>query len=144
MTATTTQREIRSPHNGRVPDVDSPAVRARARASITITDGEIKKGDRISRAVAGWWGLHVRPLSTADAWNLSKVDPSRVPLNAGLLRALWQVSNWTDRLLIFAIVQVAPTFTQAPLRWIAVRPSRRWAIYLTLTALVTCYLTGRN
>lgn len=144
MTATTTQREILSPHNGRVPEVDSPAVRARARASLTITDSEIKKGDRISRAVAGWWGLHVQPLSAADVWALSKVDPARIPLNAGLLRALWLVSNWTDRLAVFAVIQIAPTFLQAPLRFLAVRPTRRWALYLTTLTLAALYLIGRK
>ena len=61
MTATTTQREIRSPHNGRVPDVDSPAVRARARASVKVTDGEIKKDGWISSFLASWWAWTTRP-----------------------------------------------------------------------------------
>jgi hypothetical protein len=144
MTASTTEREILSPRNGRVPEVDSPAVRARARASLTITDSEIKKGDRISRAVAGWWGFHVQPLSMAEAWMLSKVDTRRVPNGSGLLCGLWHIFNWTDRLIMFALIQVAPTFLQAPLRWIACRPTRRYGLYTVTGLLITALLIGRS
>lgn len=140
----TTQGEIRSARNGRVPEVDSPAMSTRARARIPVTQSEIKKGDRISRAVSGWWGLHVRPLSTAEAWTLSRLDKARIPSDSALIRALWAVSNWTDRLIMFAVIQVAPTFVQAPLRWIACRPTRRYGFYLTVSALTALYHFGRK
>jgi hypothetical protein len=143
MTATTTQREIRSPQNGRVPKLDSPAVPARARARIAITNSEVKKRSRISSAVVSWWGWTARPLSLRATWALSAVDRKRIPHDSGILRVLWQISNWTDRLIMFVLIVVCPTVCSGPLRWIAQRPTRRAGLYLTLLALVATIIVGR-
>lgn len=144
MTATTTQREVRSPINGVVPAVDSPAVRAPARGRIPVTKSEIKKGDRFSWAGRRWWGLASRPLSLAALWRLSGVDRKRIPLNNPALRLIWQLSNWTDRLFMFAIIAAAPTILTGPVRWTAARPTRRYGLYLVVGGLTAAYLIGRK
>ena len=139
MTVTATEREIRSPQNGRVPRLDSPAARAgtRARVPVTARVGQI----RASLVLAGrrWWAFTARPSSLRAAWALSAVDPKRIPGNAGPLRILWQVSNWTDRLVVFSLIMLAPTGVTGPLRWIAARPTRRFGFYIVLTALAVTY-----
>lgn len=144
MTSTTTQREIRYPINGAVPGVDSPAVPMRARARIPVTDGDANRKTTRMSFVARTWQWTARPASLADTWAASRVDRKRVPNDSGLLRALWTVSNFTDRLIMFALILVAPTFLQGPLRWLAVRPARRYGLYLTVLALIAAYLIGRT
>ncbi len=144
MTAPTTQRELHDPVNGRVPDVDSPAVRARARASMPVTGRDRnEKADRSTRE-RGWSPWTAVPASLAQAWTASKVDPKRVPAKNGTLRLLWQVSNWTDRLLWFALALLLPAAATGAVRWLAQRPSRRWLTKLTLAALIGAYLIGRK
>nr|WP_221374430.1 hypothetical protein [Actinoplanes polyasparticus] len=123
---------------------DSPAVRAGARASLKVTDGEIKRGDRARQAFTSWWLLTAEPMTLRALWTASGVDRKRVPLNNALLRGLWHVSNWTDRLAMFALLAITPTFLTGPLRWCAVRPTRRYGAYLTLAALTGLYLYGRK
>lgn len=144
MTATTTQREIRSPHNGRVPEVDSPAVRARARASIEVTDSEINGRGRISAIASSWWVWTAQPLSLQEMWRLSAVDPKRIPNDAGLLRLAWKASNGTDRLLMFLLVLLVPTALTGPVRWLTCRPTRRYGLYLVTVLLVVALLIGRS
>lgn len=144
MTATTTEREILSKTNGRVPDLDSPAVRARARASIPVTDSEIKKTDRVASLLASWWAWTARPTSFQATWAMSAVDRTRIPNNSTVLRLLWQVSNWTDRLIMFALILTLPTVFTGGLRLIAQRPMRRLGLYLTFAALTGLYLYGRK
>lgn len=144
MTILATPRDIRSPQNGRVPAVDSPAAPARAGARVPVTKSEIKKGDRVSRAGRRWWALASRPLSIAALWRLSGVDRKRTPLDHLALRLIWQVSNWTDRLVMFALIAVAPTALTGPLRWVAVRPTRRYGLYLVVGGLTAAYLIGRK
>lgn len=144
MTAVTTEREIRSPQNGRVPRIDSPAVSARARARIPITE----RADKI-RASAGlglrrWWAWTARPLSLRAAWASSTVAARRLPGDSPPLRVLWVLSNGTDRLVMFALVLIAPTGLQGPLRWLACRPTRRWGFYLVLAVLAVIYTIGRS
>jgi hypothetical protein len=143
MTATTTQREIRSPQNGRVSKLDSPAVPACARATIAVTDSEIKKRGRVAVTVVSWWGWTARPLSLRATWALSVVDRKRIPNDSTVLRILWQVSNWTDRLLMFALILICPTVCSGPLRWIAQRPTRRAGLYLSLLALIATMVIER-
>jgi len=152
MTVTATEREIRSPHNGRVPSVDSPAAPARTGARVTVT----KRGGKSIRVrvaetltvvrvgVRRWWVWTSRPSSLRAAWALSAVDEKRIPGKARPLRLLWKVSNGTDRLIMFVLVLAAPTFATGPLRWIAARPTRRWGFYLVSTALAVTYLTGKG
>lgn len=140
MTATATEREIRSPQNGRVPRLDSPAAPARAGARIPVTVRVRNRVVAARRAGRRWWAWTARPASLAAAWRLSTVDPKRIPGNSGLLRTLWQLSNATDRLAMFALTLTAPTLVQGPLRYIAQRPTRRWAFYLITAALLAAWL----
>jgi hypothetical protein len=144
MTATTTEREILSKTNGRVPDLDSPAARARARASIPVTDSEIKKADWVASLLDSWWVWTAQPTSFQAVWRMSAVDRTRIPNNSTVLRLLWRVSNWTDRLVMFALILTLPTAFTGGLRLIAQRPMRRVGLYLTLAALAGLYLYGRN
>ncbi|GAA0494601.1 hypothetical protein Ade02nite_20030 [Paractinoplanes deccanensis] len=141
---TVTNSEVRSDHPERVPEADSPAVRAGARAKIQVTHSEIKLGDRIRVGLSSWWLLTAEPMTLRALWTASAVDAKRIPLNNGLLRGLWHVSNWTDRLAVFALLAITPTFLTGPLRWCAVRPTRRYSLYLTLAALTGAYLYGRK
>jgi hypothetical protein len=146
VTTTTTRSDVRSPLNGRVPDLDSPAVRQRARANVPVADSNRNKSARVVSAglLRRWWGWTARPLSLRATWAQSAVDSTRIPLNNTALRLLWQASNFTDRLVMFALILIVPTALTGPLRWCAVRPTRRWALYLTLTALAGAYLIGRK
>ncbi|WP_344613385.1 hypothetical protein [Dactylosporangium salmoneum] len=82
-------------------------------------------------------------MSIRALWRLSAVDNTRIPAQSGTLHTLWQVSNWTDRLLMFALILLLPTALTGPLRWIAVRPTRRVGFYLVAAALTVTYLIGR-
>lgn len=145
---TVTEREIPARINGTLPKVDSPAVRAPARARVPVTHsvGKISGvAGSIKLAARRWWGFTARPSSLLAAWRLTAVDPKRIPGRSGALHVLWSVSNATDRLLIFAVILVAPTGLTGPLRWIAARPTRRWGCYLVTTALAVTYLlTGKG
>lgn len=146
MTTTTTPREIRSPINGAVPDLDSPGVSTPARARVAVTDGDRNgKTTRTSfgSRLASGWVWTTCPASYSDAWKASAVDRKRIPNGFGPLLVLWQISNWTDRLIMFALIQIAPAFLTGALRWVAQRPSRRIGFYLTLTALTIALLIGR-
>ena len=143
---TTTERDVRSQINGRVPGVDSPAVHARARARISDTDGDVKPTKvRSPSRVAGlanWWVWTAQPASFAGTWAGSKVDRSRIPANNTVLFVLWQVSQWTDRLVMFALILALPAILTGPLRWCAARPARRYTLYLTAAAFVAACLIG--
>lgn len=134
MTTTVTEREIRSPINGRVPKLDSPPAPARAgaRLPVTLSFGKVWAGVR--SGCCSWWAWTARPMTLNELWAASAVDTKRIPANSKPLRVAWQVSNWTDRLLMFAVLAVAPTVLTGPLRWLAARPTRRWAFYLVLAA----------
>lgn len=75
------------------------------------------------------------PASLQQLWQLSKVDPKRVPAGDSVLAGLWQVSNWADRLLWFALALICPAALTGAVRWAAERPSRRWITKLVLAAL---------
>jgi len=114
---------------------DSPSVRVAARARIATTAGKRPPAVKavwvgVGRAAAGWWVWTARPVSLRVLWRLSAVTPARVPLRSGPLTWVWRVSNSTDRLVMFALVLAAPTVLTGPLRWLAARPSRRFAFYL--------------
>lgn len=144
---TITEREIPARTNGSAPRLDSPAVRASARASVSITErvGKISgMGRSITAAARTWWGFTARPATIAELWQASAVDRKRIPGKADTLHALWQVSNWTDRLIMFAAIAAAPTSVTGPLRWLAARPTRRWAFYLVTAALAVTYQLGRS
>lgn len=141
---TSTHSDVRSKVQEGVRDTDSPAVRAGARASLKVTDGEIKRGDRVRQELASWWLLTAEPMTLRELWAASKVDRKRVPLDTPVLRGLWHVSNWTDRLAMFALLAATPTALTGPLRWCAVRPTRRYGLYLTVAALTGLYLYGRK
>lgn len=143
-----TDGEILSPRNGRVPKLDSPAApasagaRARQRIPVTLR----VRNWRVAAAAGArsWWVWTARPASLAAAWRLSAVDPRRIPAGFGPLRALWAVLNWSDRLVWFALMFVAPSGLQGPLRWLAVRPTRRWGFVLVAALLGVAWLLGRE
>jgi hypothetical protein len=54
----------------------------------------------------------------------------------------WLVSNWTDRLILFLLILVAPTGLQGPLRWIVQRPTRRVGLYVVLGLLAAVLKIG--
>ncbi|MFI5895604.1 hypothetical protein ACIA5D_36470 [Actinoplanes sp. NPDC051513] len=136
---------MRSDERGRSRILDSPAVSARARARIPVTDSEINRGDRVRQAFTSWWLLTAEPMTLRELWNASKVDRKRIPADNLILRVLWQVSNWTDRLAMFAAVTIVfPPLLTGPLRWCAARPTRRYGLYLTVAALTGAYLYERN
>ncbi len=142
MTAPTAQRELHDPINGRVPDLDSPAVRARARASMPVTGRDRnEKADRSTRK--GWSAWTAVPDSLQQAWVQSSLDPKRIPAGNGGLKVLWLVSNWTDRLLWFAVALIAPAGLTGAVRWAAQRPTRRWATLIVLAALTGAVIIGK-
>jgi len=147
---TVTDREILSGVNGHRPLVDSPAVSTRARASIEVTKRDRKIGGAVAKRLGSvgattargarrWWVWTGRPASLATSWRLSFVDETRIPLKSGWLNIAWQVSNWTDRLFMFALILAAPTFLQGPLRWIATRPTRRLGFYVLAAASAVAF-----
>lgn len=145
MTTIATEREIRSPQNGRVPKLDSPAVSTRARARIGFTERIRKLPLTLKSGVRRWWVWTARPLSLRASWALSAIDEKRIPGNSNVLRALWKLSNWSDRLFMFGLILVAPTVFQGPLRWLAARPTRRYGFYAVLAfALVAYLIAGRR
>jgi len=147
---------------------DSPAARAAARARVAAQPEAVKppvsaaapptRAERASRpprpprpprrpvkvaarvGLSRWWAYTSRPSSWRAAWRLSAVTKRRIPLASAPLSALWHLSNYTDRLIMFGLVMVAPTFLTGPLRWIAARPTRRWAFYLMVGAVASTYL----
>lgn len=144
MTTIVTEREIRSPINGRVPRLDSPPAPARAGARLPVTLSFGKVWSAVRAGCCTWWAWTARPASLAELWTASAVDSKRIPANFGPLRVAWQVSNWTDRLLMFALIAVAPTFATGPLRYLATRPTRRWAFYVLLAVFITAHALGKG
>jgi hypothetical protein len=87
-------------------------------------------------ALAGWWVWTARPLSLRAAWRLSGADPRRLPPHAPWwLVELWRLSNLLDRRAWFVLMMLAPSGLQGPLRWLAVRPTRRLGTYIVVAAL---------
>lgn len=127
---------------------DSPAAPARAGARLPVTQRARQLWAGTRAAGRNWWAWTAQPASLADTWTASKVDPRRVPGNAGTLSVLWRISNATDRLIMFALILAAPTALTGPLRWAATRPTRRWGLYIALTAFtattVAHTLLGRS
>lgn len=87
-----------------------------------------------------WWLLTSRPTSLAATWRLSAVNRDRIPLGSSVLALIWRLANWTERLIFFGLVAIAPTVLTGPLRWLAARPTRRWAFYLVTAAFAATFL----
>ncbi|MES2343819.1 MAG: hypothetical protein V4597_19290 [Pseudomonadota bacterium] len=87
-----------------------------------------------------WWLLTSRPTSLAAMWRLSAVNRDRIPLGSAPLGLIWRLANWTERLIFFCLVALAPTVLTGPLRWLAARPTRRWAFYLVTAAIAATFL----
>lgn len=105
------------------PEPAKPSVRARL-------------STRAHTAVTGWWGYTAQPMGVREAWVRSgAIDPRRIPGESTVLFWFWWWSNRTDRVLLFCLLGILPTWANGPLLWIAVRPTRRWGLYL-VTALV--------
>ena len=130
-----TDSDIRSRRNGGHPglDLSSVSTPARAKIPVTIRIGNLRSSAR--RKIAGWWGWTTRPPTLRELWAASKIDRRRIPADSTPLRALWAISNATDRLLLLALILAVPTCLQAPLRAIAVRPTRRLGTYLIVALL---------
>lgn len=137
-TATTTNNHI--PRT--VPGAwDSPPTRAGARARVTTTREPVVARLAAAAKTAGrqWWVWTSRPPSLRAVWRLSATNRKRVPGNSGFLFTLWRISNATDRLALFALLLVAPTAIAGPLRWITVRPTRRWAVYFVVGVTLVAF-----
>lgn len=147
MPTTVTEREIRSRVNGHRPSIPNAAVSTRAGARVPATKSHSKPvivsaRRRVRQAGATarrWWLWTSRPVSLRVMWRLSAVDPKRIPHQNATLAALWRISNSTDRLVMLALALACPTFLTGPLRWIAIRPTRRAGFYL-LTAVLIAYI----
>ncbi len=152
MSVAVTNSEIRSRVNGNVPRIDSPPAPARAGAkvnpslSVTHRDSNIRRLMAVAvRAGRSWWAWTNRPASLRVAWRLSTIDAKRIPLRSKAWRRAWLLSNWTDRLIMFALAFATPTGLQGPLRWLATRPLRRWGFYLIVAALTVGFtVTGKG
>jgi hypothetical protein len=90
-----------------------------------------------------WWAWTDRPPSLRACWRLSRVDEARVPRGDRGLTAGWTVANGIERLLVFALLLVAPSFAQPLLRWCVMRPTRRAGLWLALILLVAVALISR-
>lgn len=88
------------------------------------------------RGLSRWWAWTGRPLSLRALWRTSAVNRTRIPLGSTPFGLVWKLSNATDRLLFFVLVLLAPTALTGPLRWLAARPTRRWAFYLLAAVMV--------
>lgn len=75
---------------------------------------------------------------------MSAVNRDRIPLGSTPFGLIWRLSNWTDRLIFFALVMIAPTALTGPLRWLAARPTRRWAFYLLAAGFAAPHLIHIN
>lgn len=150
---TTTQRDVtfQPERGGRIPDSPPARVSARRaretnrpttpRKAPTVRVGAI--GASLRRAGGRWWVWTSQPASLATTWRESAVAKARVPLGSGPLVLVWRISNWTDRLLMFGLILAAPTFLTGPLRWLAARPTRRFAFYTLGGIVAVLVLTGR-
>jgi hypothetical protein len=152
---TVTDSSVRNPSPTAVgppqPIPENPPVRrARAREATQkdpATDGDSTPGSKGPPSAARrrltavvettrWvWVAH--PASLTEAWQQSSiVDPTRMPRRRPWwLPLLWRASNCTDRLVLFAVLLIAPTVLQGPLRWIVARPTRRLGLYLLIAVL---------
>jgi hypothetical protein len=123
------------------PGGDSPPAHTRVRARVP---GSAAGGNPLSAslraALAGWWAWTEQPASLRDTWKASALDAARIPGKRGWLRVVWLISNCTDRLAWFALLTVVPPALQGPARWIAARPTRRWALYLIAAGLAVAVL----
>ena len=124
--------------------MDSPPAPARVGARLPVTFSVGKVWSVVCAGCRGWWGFTARPMSLADLWKSSAVDVKRIPAGFGPLRVAWKVSNWTDRLVMFGLIAAAPTFLTGPLRWLAARPTRRWAFYILLAAFAATFALGKG
>jgi hypothetical protein len=89
------------------------------------------------RAVRGWWAVTRRPMSIAAAWRLSwQVVPARIPGQSETLAAVWFWSNVLDRTLLLVLQMIAPAFLSGVILWCAVKPTRRYGLYLVVLALI--------
>ncbi|QKW17385.1 hypothetical protein HUT12_23340 [Verrucosispora sp. NA02020] len=129
--------------------LDSPPVsaRARARVPVTLSVGKIRPGfiaASIRKGFRRWWLWTDRPLSLAAMWRTTAVDVRRIPARSEGLRLAWLISNHTDRYLMVALLLVAPTFLQGPLRYLTARPVRRWLFYLVFAAFAATFALGKG
>lgn len=92
--------------------------------------------DRLAHAITSWWAWIAEPMSLAEGWRRSGVViAARVPAGSSLAAWCWWWSNRTDRVLLFAVLMITPTFLNGPVLWCAERPTRRWGLYLVLVLL---------
>lgn len=126
---------------GPVPD-DPPVADPAGRG---LRDKATAKAEAAGTAFATWWGFIRQPMSIAETWRLSgQINAQRIPANSPLLAALWWVSNCTDRVLLFALIELLPKFLTGPLRWCVCRPMRRVCLYavVIILAVVISSLVG--
>jgi hypothetical protein len=129
----------------RAADSPPPCTPVRARVATTQRNPTQRKrrlGPAVRKAAASWWVWTARPPSLRATWRLSAVTKSRVPLESGPLSLVWRISNWTDRLVMFVLILIAPTFLAGPVRWLAARPTRRFALYLFAGVAAAVLLLG--
>ncbi len=98
--------------------------------------------DRVTSFARTWWAFTEQPPTFADTWEQSKVDIRRVPDRDARLYTAWVWANRTERILFCALLLLAPTFLQGPLRWVAPRITRRISTYLLILLVITGTVAG--
>lgn len=119
--------------------VDDPQTDNTRPAPVVVkTPWRARAAEKIRTAVTTWWGYSAQPMSFQEAWIRSgRIDARRIPADSKLAAFLWYWSNRTDRVLLFALIYlIAPGWAVGPLLYIAVRPTRRWGLYLIAVALL--------
>lgn len=123
-------------HGGQV---DSPSVRARARARLAATLRDVKVLRRPRRTLVSdlrraWWVV-VRPPSLGEWWQSLRPDPLAVPAGSPLIRWAWIADSYTTG-LILAGLSIMFHVAGSATRWAAKHPLRRWALITTVAATV--------
>lgn len=134
------------PPDGIPPNPPRPAGPPPTTAEVTVEPtpaDELASGDPAHRrvrqatatAAATWLGFYRQPPSVRDAWYLSEsMDRARIPAESGLLAAAWWIANWTERIVLFAVVLLLLVLAATGL-WIVARPARRIGLYIVLAVV---------
>lgn len=115
---------------------DAPATADDQDAGPGIRSKVVDKATAVGAAFGNWWGFIARPISVAEGWHRSgDLIAANVPANSEIVAWLWWASNQADRIILFLLLMVAPTFLNGPILWCASHAARRWGVYLVVFVL---------